>query len=244
MKKHYLSGFLLVACMSSTVAQVLPDPIPQAPSNSNFYYQNLGQIIDENGSTHPEIKYYTEHTFPAMYLADDKISFVASKPADTSVTGSQDTAARIDMQFLCSREPGAKPTAFVPCGVMHAYQPSQDHLNYYLPQTPGGITNVPGYARIAYEDAFPNVDVHFYSNAVAMKVYFVIKPGGDPNDIRLQFTGQDSIGYITGGSLAMYLRAWKLQFPQAVAYQIDSSNNTTVLNWLPTWFITVAGRFP
>lgn len=242
MKKHYLSGLLLVACISSTYAQVLPDPLPQAPSNSNFYYKNLGQVIDENGNTHSEIKYYTEHAFPAMYLADDKISFVASKPADTSVSGSQDTIARIDMQFLCNSDPGAKPTTFMPCGVMHAYQPSQDHLNYYLPHTPGGITNVPGYARIVYEDAFPGIDVHFYSNAAAMKAYIVVKPGGDPNDIKLKFTGQDSIGYISGGSLAVYLRSWNLQFPQAVAYQIDSANNTSVLGWLPTWVHNGSGE--
>jgi hypothetical protein len=95
---------------------------------------------------------------------------------------------------------------------------------------------VPGYARIVYENAFPDIDVHFYSNSWALKVFFVVKPGGSPGAIQLLFTGQDSIGQIASNpALNMYLRGWSLQFPQAIAYQIDASNNTSIMPWLPTW---------
>lgn len=177
-----MSIALTALCTSFAAAQAnLPDPMSAPPSNSNFYYENHGQIVDENGNLHPEIRYYTEHTYPEMYLADDKISFVATKMADTNIIGDVDSIGRIDLQFLCNKQAKnqstEKPSAFVPCGVMQAFEPSTDHLNYYLPQCPNGITNVPGYARVVYENAFPNIDVHFYSNAVSTKVYFVVKPG-------------------------------------------------------------------
>lgn len=246
MKNIYLGMALILLFSNFAAAQAnLPDPMSAAPSNSNFYYENKGQIIDQNGNLHPEIRYYTEHAYPQMYLADDKISFVATKLADSNIAGDVDSMGRIDLQFLCNKsvksQISEKPTAFVPCGVMQTFEPSQDYLNYYLPQCPNGITDVRGYARVVYVDAFPNIDVHFYSNALGVKVYFVIKQGGDPSDIDLLFTGQDSIGNINNG-LAMYLGEWKLQFPQAIAYQLAPNNATTVLGWVPAWIHNGSGE--
>lgn len=215
----------------------LPDPFPHPPSASGSYYENRGQIIDEQGNLHPEIKFYTEKTFPAIFLADDKVSFVSFWQADTvSSPGAVDSIARIDMRFVCNKGV-LKPTSPLvpPCGEIGSYEQVNDHLNYYLAHCGTGIEDVLGYSRVVYHDAYPDIDVHFYSNAWAPKIYFVVKPGGDPNDILLELEGQDSIKTLTSGSLAVYLRSWSLQFPQAFSYQIDGSNNTTIMPWLPTW---------
>lgn len=231
---------------------MLPDPFPAPPSNSNFYYQNKGQIIDELGNLHPEIKYYTEHTAPSIFLAEDKVSFVAVHYGDTSIVGVMDTMYRIDLQFICDDitgddgssgdnpggggddEGGGEEQPEERCGDIMVYEQSQDHLNYFLPHCGAGITDVKGYARVVYHNAFPNIDVHFYSNAQAPILYFVVKPGGDPNDITLLFSGQDSIQAM-GGALSMYLSEWTLDFPQAIAYEVDNANNINMLGWLPLW---------
>lgn len=179
-----------------------------------------------------------------MYMQADKVSFVALMPGDTAVSPTApDTMGRIDLSFVCNPvywKPEAQTSmamyAEEPCGSIAAYEQGQDHLNYYLPHCSGGITDVPGYARIVYENAFPDIDVHFYSNSWAPKIYFVVKPGGNPYNILLHFTGQDSISQITTNSaLNMYLNSWRLSFPQAIAYQIDGSNNVTLMPWLPDW---------
>ncbi len=231
---------------------MLPDPFPAPPSNSNFYYQNKGQIIDELGNLHPEIKYYTEHTGPSIFLAEDKVSFVAVQYGDTSIVGVMDTMYRIDLQFICDDiagddgssgdnpgdgggdEGGGEEQPEDRCGDIMVYEQSQDHLNYFLPHCGAGITDVKGYARVVYHNAFPNIDVHFYSNAQAPILYFVVKPGGNPNDITLLFSGQDSIQAM-GGALSMYLSEWTLDFPQAIAYEVDNTNNINMLGWLPIW---------
>jgi hypothetical protein len=143
-----LLGTALLAHCSANAQSILPEPLPQPPSNSNFYYQNQGQIIDNLGNVRDDIKYYTEKTFPAMFLMEDRISFVASQSADTAVVGAEDSLYRIDMQFLCGSDgliskPSSTPSGpitLVPpttdCGDIAAYEPGDDHLNYYLPHCP------------------------------------------------------------------------------------------------------------
>ncbi len=222
-------------------AQPLPDPIQEAPSPAHQYYLNQGQLINSQGQLVPEIKYYTERSSPALYLADDKVSFVYHK-VDTMYWSQPDsprvdTSYRLDMRFAC-RDIQTRPDyegEREPCGTLKASEPGSDHLNYYLPHCAQGITQVPGYHRVVYEEAFPKIDVHLYSNAMGLKAYFVIKPGGDPNDITLEFEGQDSLGTLITGQVEMYLRQKKWAFPQATAYQI-SGGTPVPLTWLPSWY--------
>mgnify|MGYP006267537553 CR=1 FL=1 len=69
-----LLAWLIASCTLS--AQPLPDPMPEAPSPAHQYYANQGQLINSQGQLVPEIKYYTERSSPALYLADDEVSFV------------------------------------------------------------------------------------------------------------------------------------------------------------------------
>lgn len=148
-----------------------------------------------------------------------------------------DTLRRIDMKFICDKDTGGRGSAamLLPCATVKSYEISQDYLNYYLPHCGPGITDVRGYARVVYENVFPEIDVHLYSNAYGPKMFFVVKPSGNPASIRLQFEGQNSITAITS-TLAMYLGAWEMSFPNAYAYEINNTSNAaTVLSWQPAW---------
>lgn len=237
MKKYLCLSLILASFNVSAQSVILPEPLQSPPSNANYYYKNLGQVIDHLGNVRNDVKYYTERTYPSMYLMEGKVAFCDLSLRDTSIAGALDTLRRIDMSFNCGKreeERGTQNMAEV-CGHLQQYEESADHLNYYLPHCgPNGITNVKGYARIVYEEVFPNINVHMYSNAKGPKMLFEIKPGGNPDDIRLAFSGQDSIA-VTSSGLAMYLEAWEMTFPQAYAYELDAANNTSILPWLPVW---------
>ncbi|OJV54360.1 MAG: hypothetical protein BGO31_09325 [Bacteroidetes bacterium 43-16] len=229
MKKNCILLLLLAAAHYCTAQSTLPEPNPQAPSNANFYYENKGQIIDNAGNLRNDVLYYTEQGFPKTFLMQEGIAFTRTMVGDTAQANAPDTALRIDMIFACDREKE------ISCAQLIPYEEAKDHLNYYLPHCPNGVTDVNGYARIVYENAYPDIDVHLYSNSVAMKMYFVVKPGGDPDQIALLFQGQDSIALLANGSLKMFLNNWELSLAQAYAYEIDNANNTNVLGWLPAW---------
>lgn len=237
MRKYLCISLILASFNVSGQSVILPEPVQSQPSNANYYYKNLGQVIDHLGNIRNDVKYYTERTYPSMYLMEGKVAFCDLALRDTAITGALDTLRRIDMSFNCGKREEERGTLNMAeiCGHLQQYEESADHLNYYLPHCgPNGITNVKGYARIVYEEVFPNINVHMYSNAKGPKMLFEIKPGGNPDDIRLAFSGQDSIA-VTSSGLAMYLEAWEMSFPQAYAFELDAANNTSILPWLPVW---------
>lgn len=52
-------------------------------------------------------------------------------------------------------------------------------------------TNIPHYNRISAGTVYDGIDMVFYTNGADLEYDFVVKPGADPNKIRLAFEGQD-----------------------------------------------------
>lgn len=226
----FLSTLLLnlFSLLSFSQAPYIPPDYHGDPVSSAYhYYENLGQIRDFSGNTFPDVHFYTVGAVPEVYLGDETISYVIYAEGDTATV--PDTAYRIDMGFIC----GSGPEVF--CGSMSAYQQTDEHLNYYTQHTTSGIANVNGYERIIYENIWPYVDMQYYSNVWGLKNYLIVRPGGDPTDIALGFTGQDSINITTTGTLRLFLDGRTVEFPHAIAYQPDAQGQPALLPWTPSY---------
>ncbi|MBK6635543.1 MAG: hypothetical protein IPG38_15710 [Chitinophagaceae bacterium] len=46
---------------------------------------------------------------------------------------------------------------------------------------------------VTYQNIYPNVDVRYYSDAGKMKYDFIVHPGGDIDQIAMQYTGVDKL---------------------------------------------------
>jgi len=63
-----------------------------------------------------------------------------------------------------------------------------EYYNYFLGNNPANwASNVKAYEEVYYKDIYKNIDVKFYSNNEKFKYDFVIKPGGDINQIKLNY---------------------------------------------------------
>lgn len=93
------------------------------------------------------------------------------------------------------------------------------------------MLEVYGYNHVVYEDIFPNIDQHLYSGPRGWKMSFVIRPGGNPADLKYKFEGQDSLGVDVWGFLRVVLEERWIVLPEAVAYQVDDTGNVIPLNW-------------
>ncbi|MFT3909317.1 MAG: gliding motility-associated C-terminal domain-containing protein [Ferruginibacter sp.] len=69
----------------------------------------------------------------------------------------------------------------------------KDVDNYYLAHCPQGILGVKNYQKIIYHDVYPGIDWVVYSKERTLKYDFVIHPGGNVDDIRLQYNGSTSL---------------------------------------------------
>ena len=145
---------------------------------------------------------------------------------DTSAT-TQDTMHRIDMGL---DKGGARNTSVVPM------DKREDYYNFYLGHIPEGREQVPLYDRLIYPDVFEDIDLMLASNGAGAKYYFICKPGSDPDDIELNFSGQSSLS-TSSGDLIIATSLEDIVLPEPTAYQIDSNGDTVQVSWIPAYSI-------
>ncbi len=197
----------------------------ETPASSFSYYTNKGQLINTNDSLIPEINYYTNGSSPAFYFKDNSSSFVfAHVDANDSTS---DTLHRIDMSFE-----KINSTAKT-----YPMEETRDYLNYFLPQCPDGITKVHGNKRLVTTGLYSNIDLIYSSNQNGIKMYFIIKPGGNPADLQLLFSGASSF-YLdtTSNALTINSSIGNITFDRPTAYQLTSSNTIVqITGWQCAW---------
>jgi hypothetical protein len=190
----------------------------EAPSISHSYTTNRGQLLDIGGNQRPDVKLYTIHTNPAVYIADDKISYVFSK-MDTSYT--VDSLHRVDMS-LVGANTGLK---------VFKTEQIEGLTNFYYPHIAAGVTGNKSYSRAVCNEVYPLIDMQYYSNQNGVKYYFVVKPGGDAEDIILKFDGATAIVVTPSGGLDIKTSLGTLDFEPPHAYRINPAGNPVPMPW-------------
>ncbi|MBX7049533.1 MAG: SBBP repeat-containing protein [Chitinophagales bacterium] len=200
---------------------VPPDDDLDHPSQFTFF-ENRGQIIDTDENPVNDIKYYTFHQTPGLFVFDDKISYVWGR-IDTT-TNTDDTLSRIDLSF---------PDCRVGAEVHHASSQGGEYLNYFLPQCPDGITNVRNSDRLLVSELYDDVDLEYYFDNQGLKYYLIIKPGySEQNDpISLFYDGADEVNILLDGTLEIKNEVGVLIQNIADAYQIDVDGDRIDLLW-------------
>jgi hypothetical protein len=182
-------------------------------AESSLYYENKGQLIATDSSAIPSIRYYTNNTNPHCYFKENSLCMVFSHVDDSVATN--DTLHRIDLTFTNSNQ----NTKIYPLDEVNSY------LNYFLAQCPDGITKVHGNEKLVMPNLYNNIDLVYASNNRGFKYYFVVKPGGNPDNIRLQFTGASSTS-LSSHILTINSSIGSIAFTRPFMYQIDNNNDT------------------
>lgn len=169
----------------------------------------------------PSVKYYTQGAYPRAYFQkDSRFSLVLQQP--TGVLPSDPILShRLDI-----RPYNAAPISPIGHVVKTHYQ------NFYLPWCgTNGVTNVLGYDRVRYPAIYNLIDMVFYSGTAGQKMAFYCWPGSDPNKIKLQLFGQDSLKVDIAGYLKAYKNGHWVKLEQAIAYQVSNTNEVIQLGW-------------
>jgi hypothetical protein len=201
------------------------DYYDEEPNNIFLYYENRGQLINTSGDPVPEIRYYTNNTNPEFYIKDDSLSFVFAH-VDT-MASTEDTLHRIDVTFDRVSEDART----------YPLEEKEEYLNYYLGHCPGGITEVHANQRLITINLYDKIDMMYSSNHDGIKIYYIIKPGGQPNDIQMTFDGAESCE-LDGGTNALTINSsiGSITFDQPTVYQLNSNNEiVTITGWTADW---------
>ncbi|MDV7696218.1 T9SS type B sorting domain-containing protein [Chryseobacterium soli] len=187
--------------------------------NQYYFYENKGQIIDQEGKENNEVKYLFHSAGLNVQLRSNGFSYDiyetkktpnpnASKYIKNKVSEGKNAHDdefiyenlfhRIDIELINSN----KNSKIISEGK------SNDYENYFnLPNNPKGITNVYRYQRIYYKNIYSNIDLVFFKPSDTLKPVeynFIIHPGGKISDIKMKFNGASTS--IKDGKLAMNVR--------------------------------------
>lgn len=189
--------------------------------NSNaFFYENKGQITDQEGKENPNVKYLFQSNGLNVQIKKDGFSYDVyevkktlkkgfEKPERNSQTKKrleydlEQQFHRVDITFV-----GANKSS-----VLTAEGKSTDYDNYYnLPNRPAGIEKVYRFEKIIYKDLYPNIDLVFFKPADTLKPVeynFNVNPGGRISDIKLKFKGAQT--HLKEGKISMAIRFGEMQ---------------------------------
>ncbi len=111
--------------------------------------------------------------------------------------------------------------------------PGQSH--YFIGRDPARWrTNVPTYAGVAYQNVYPGIDA-VYRAAAGMRIEqdFLVKPGADPDAIRLEFTGIGAVTIDAAGDLVLAGESGDVRLSRPAAYQdIDGVRREVPAAWV------------
>ena len=206
---------------TSSNAQPPPDQFGDEHQGGCVIRRNDGQVKDADQYARPDIIGTFESSPFGIYLRKySQVSLTYSKIANDSLSTAK--AYRVDMTVLNAKK--KTPVLSVP---------AVGTANYYL----GSVTaeQVPAYYRAKYKSVRDSLDLHIYGASNGPRLALVLRPGGNANHLKLQFTGQDSLGINWQGGLIMFLQDYWLELKQALAYQVLGDGTIVPISWTPTY---------
>jgi hypothetical protein len=180
------------------------------------------------GQTDPQVKYVARGNGYTVFLTDnDTIFALRSSPSSSS------PAARAtrnpDMSGSSQLAPRPERTAAIHMQLVGGNEKSQiiagnqlpGHSNYFIGNARSQWhANVPQYARISYQQAYPGVNLAFYGGQNQLEFDFIVAPGASPDSIQFGISGAIRISTDPSGNLLLASSAGDVLLHKPVAYEL------------------------
>ena len=93
-------------------------------------------------------------------------------------------------------------------------------VNYFIGNDPKKWkTNVPTYNAVVYREIYKNIDMKFYGNNKQMEYDIIVKPGADPNVVKLSYEGIEGLKVTDDGDLLISLKQGDIVQKKPYIYQ-------------------------
>jgi hypothetical protein len=189
-------AFLLVLSFGAQAGPAMTG-VQATPKKNLLFIENRGQVANksDNGIDFmlkaPEVKIYIGGGRIHYKWNHDSYDDNSGSQAPASKKGYKRETYQMDVVLL-----GANKNAQVIKEEQQAY-----FENYYLPQCPLGVM-VHSYTKVTYKEIYPHIDWVLYSRNNELKYDFVVRPGGNPADIKLRYEGATELSMKNGAVTA------------------------------------------
>lgn len=132
-----------------------------------------------------------------LYLTGSGASIVLAEPAPTS-TADASTKPKPGTRLQGLSGAGKSVVSMNlagsrPWNSVEGIQPTGGVSNYLVGPQKNWHQGIPQYGRVRVKDVYDGIDLIFYGHGHHMEYDFVVRPGGNPDEIRLAFNGVDSM---------------------------------------------------
>lgn len=176
------------------------------------FTENMGQLIGD-------FMFYASSDRGAVLFNEGGLTMVLEEgPKGPTVEGATGYASRtvLDITFV-----GAQPSA------PRASDPLPFLSNYLLGDDPDSwVTGARTFGRVVYSDLWEDIDIEYRIHEGRLKYDILVRPGGDPSDVRLGLNGQNSISTLADGSLAIGTTTGQVLELPPVAFVEPESDKT------------------
>lgn len=206
------------------------------------FIPNKGQIADRNHQPRQDVLYQVEDK--GIYLRENGITYVLSNLAEVSHEIHEEVEELwLDKGQFSSKTEQDLNQELLEKALFNRHQISMnfrninadkkvvesgfstDYLNFYLPQCPNGITEVRLMNQVTYEDIYNGIDAQFYGGeGNGLKYDLIVRPYTDPNQIKLEWQGADSVFVNNQGQLVILNQLETLYESLPKVYQMVEGN--------------------
>lgn len=166
--------------------------------SSPLFIENKGQIADQHGNKRTDIDYTISGNGVKLFISSGKIQYQWEKFENEPKPGEKFNKNIFATYYVMNvRLAGANTSAKV-----HTEYQQEYFEQYYTSGKTGQRAN--SYKKITYKNIYKNIDWVLYTTNAnnSIKYDFVVHPGGNPNDIRINYEGATSLKIENGAVIA------------------------------------------
>ena len=157
-----------------------------------------GTIRGSDGAVRPEIAYVARGKDVDVYFRRSTISYVFHRggpkgPSRQAAVAMDERGAAVDVFRADAVFPGSNP-AVRP----EAEGELSDIGRSYCGAAPA--RDIRSFSRLVYRDLYRNIDLVFSPSDGTLKYDFIVRPGGEPSDIRIAYSGTEAPALQPDGS--------------------------------------------
>ncbi len=223
----FVFGFSLIVLLASSPSWKRPKnpppvSVPAAKSARNEAFGKLPLYFIENrGQTDARAAYYLQGSDKAIYFTDRGLTFVlngarnepflqpASFDPQSAIRNPQLERWALKLDFVGART-DAHPEGDAPTEAV---------VSYFKGHPSKWKTGLKTYSRIVYRDLWPGIDLIYDGTVNRMKYSFVVRPGADPNQIRLAYRGASAVTVNDEGELEVQTPVGGFSDARPVSFQ-------------------------
>ena len=157
----------------------------------------------------------TDKPVAASARKDDRLRRIGS-PEPVAYTPKKRWALKLD---FVDANPQARPETL---------EPAETLVSYFKGRPEEWRTGLRASRRIIYRDLWPGIDLIYSGTVNRLKYDFIVRPGADPNRIRLAWRGADSVQVTEEGQLAVFTPLGTLRDEMPKAWQEEKGRRESV----------------